>query len=128
MTARTDCPHDRFSSHSELPVRKVLALTQIETVKLPACSPDFATGDKFLFPRLKSFLCKEPILSARYMKCRRKERQNGFPEPPETSKKGIEECIRANWGYCEMFNISSMRTFAFLTDNRILCKLCHITQ
>jgi hypothetical protein len=105
VTARTDSPHDKFSSHSELPVKKFLALTQIETVKRVACSPDFATGDKFLFSKAEEFLCKEPILSGRYMKCRRKERQNGFPEPPETSKKGMKECIRDNLGYCELFNI-----------------------
>jgi len=37
-------------------VKKFLALTQNETVKCPTYSPDFATGEKFLFPRLKSFV------------------------------------------------------------------------
>jgi hypothetical protein len=61
VTARTDSPHDKFSSHSELTVKKFLALTEIKTVKRVACSPDFATDDKFLFPRLKSFSAMNPF-------------------------------------------------------------------
>jgi hypothetical protein len=82
-----------------------LVLTHIETVKCPNCSPDLATGDKCLFPRLKSFCARNPFWVRGTWNAVGRSAKTASPHLPKRRNKRIEECIRAFWGYCELFNL-----------------------
>ena len=43
--------HDNAYAHTALSVREFLATKQITVLEHPACSPDLAPSDFFLFPR-----------------------------------------------------------------------------
>ena len=45
--------HDNTPAHTALSVREFLATKQITVLEHPACSPDLAPSDFFLFPKIK---------------------------------------------------------------------------
>jgi len=45
--------HDDAPAHTALSVREFLAIKQITVLEHPACSPDLAPSDFFLFPKIK---------------------------------------------------------------------------
>ena len=48
--------HDNAPAHTALSVREFLAAKQITVLEHPACSPDLAPSDFFLFPKIKEIL------------------------------------------------------------------------
>ena len=48
--------HDNAPAHTALSVRQFLATKQITLLEHPAYSPDLATSDFFLFPKIKEIL------------------------------------------------------------------------
>ena len=48
--------HDNTPTHTVLSVRELLATKQITMLEHHAYSPDVATGDFFLFPKVKEIL------------------------------------------------------------------------
>jgi len=48
--------HDNAPAHTALSVREFLATKRVTVLKHPACSPDLAPNDFFLFPKIKEIL------------------------------------------------------------------------
>jgi transposase len=48
--------HDNAPAHTALPVREFLATKEISVLEHPTYSPDLASNDLFMFPKIKEIL------------------------------------------------------------------------